>query len=126
MMTGRHAVTPTRLHKCLADETRLLLTLLIHAEGELCVCEMLHALKASQPAASQPKVSRHLALLRDGGLLEDRRQGQWVYYRLAPDLPAWAERLIAASAEGAEAELAPLQRCLATMGNRPTRQAACC
>lgn len=119
-------MTPAQLHKCLADETRLLLTLLIHAEGELCVCEMLHALKASQPAASQPKVSRHLAQLRACGLLKDRRRGQWVYYRLAPELPGWAERLIAASAEGAEAELAPLYKCLATMGNRPTRQAACC
>jgi len=119
-------VTPTRLHKCLADETRLLLTLLIHAEGELCVCEMLHALKASQPEASQPKVSRHLAQLRECGLLKDRRRGQWIHYRLAPDLPAWTRDLLAASAAGAEAELAPLRTRLAGMGNRPDRLAACC
>ena len=49
-------LTPTRLFKCLSDDTRLVLMLLIHAEGELCVCEMTYVLQESQP-----KVSRHLA-----------------------------------------------------------------
>ncbi len=43
---------------------------------------------------SQPKVSRHLAQLRNSGLLADRRQGQWVYYRLHPDLPDWVHELL--------------------------------
>lgn len=58
-------------------------------EGELCVCELVHAL-----GEIQPKVSRHLAALRDGGVVIDRRQGQWIYYRLHPDLPEWARRVI--------------------------------
>jgi|SRR5690554_926731 len=77
------------LHKCLADETRLRMVLLIVDQGELCVCELTSALQISQP-----KISRHLALLRQQGLLQDRRQGQWVHYRLNPDLPAWAMQSI--------------------------------
>jgi ArsR family transcriptional regulator len=112
---------PLRLFKCLSDETRLLLTLLILREGELCVCEMTHALEASQP-----KVSRHLAQLRHCGLLNDRREGQWVYYGLAPALPTWATAALEAAAEGQAAAVAELQVRLAGMGNRPERRAALC
>ena len=112
---------PLRLFKCLSDETRLLLTLLILREGELCVCEMTHALEASQP-----KVSRHLAQLRNCGLLNDRREGQWVYYGLAPSLPEWAMAALEAAAEGQAAGVSALQARLAGMGNRPERRAALC
>ena len=61
-------LTPTTVFKCLADETRVRLMLLITREDELCVCELTCALDESQP-----KVSRHLAQLRNCGLLEDRR-----------------------------------------------------
>jgi ArsR family transcriptional regulator len=47
--------------KMLADSTRLRCLLLMQAEGELCVCELTHALNLSQP-----KISRHLAHLREG------------------------------------------------------------
>ncbi|MDA7087865.1 metalloregulator ArsR/SmtB family transcription factor [Pseudomonas sp. SA3-5] len=77
-------LNPTGVFKCLADETRVRLMLLITAAEELCVCELTGALDESQP-----KISRHLAQLRTCGLLADRRQGQWVYYRLHPDLPDW-------------------------------------
>ncbi|MCF5283009.1 metalloregulator ArsR/SmtB family transcription factor, partial [Pseudomonas syringae] len=80
---------PTALFKCLADDTRTKITMLIVREGELCVCELTAALDQSQP-----KISRHLALLRSSGLLMDRRQGQWVYYRLHPDLPAWVNAVL--------------------------------
>lgn len=74
-------LTPTVVFKCLADDTRVRLMLLIAREQELCVCELVCALQQSQP-----KISRHLAQLRTCGLLADRRQGQWVYYRLHPEL----------------------------------------
>lgn len=77
-------LTPTSLFKCLADETRLRMVLLITRERELCVCELTCALNENQP-----KISRHLAQLRGCGLLADRRQGQWVYYRLHPGLSTW-------------------------------------
>ena len=75
--------------KALADETRLRLILLIHDQSELCVCELLSAL-----AVSQPKISRHLAILRENRIVMTRREGQWIYYRLHPDLPKWAVDII--------------------------------
>lgn len=75
--------------KSLSDETRLRCMLLLHGEGELCVCEITHALDLSQP-----KVSRHLAQLRQSGLLTGHKKGQWVYYKLNPDLPEWVWRFL--------------------------------
>ncbi|MFN2330924.1 MAG: metalloregulator ArsR/SmtB family transcription factor [Halomonas sp.] len=112
---------PARLFKCLGDETRLTLTLLIRREGELCVCEMTHCLQDSQP-----KVSRHLAQLRACGLLSDRREGQWVYYRLVETVPDWVEEALMAAEKGEAERLAGLQARLACMGNRPERRLAMC
>ncbi|WP_120430646.1 metalloregulator ArsR/SmtB family transcription factor [Acinetobacter baylyi] len=70
--------------KCLSDETRLNIVTLIAENKELCVCDLTEKLKLSQP-----KISRHLALLRSSGLLQDRRQSQWVYYSINPHLPTW-------------------------------------
>jgi ArsR family transcriptional regulator len=66
-----------RLFKALADETRLrILGLLL--TGEVCVCHIHESLRISQP-----KASRHLAYLRRSGLVETRRDGLWVHYRIA-------------------------------------------
>jgi ArsR family transcriptional regulator len=83
------SLTPVSLFKCLADDTRARMILLIAREAELCVCELTTALDESQP-----KISRHLAQLRQCALLEDERRGQWVYYRLHPDLPEWAVDMV--------------------------------
>ncbi len=109
-------VTPSRLFRALSDATRLRAMLLLHNEGELCVCELTHALRLSQP-----KVSRHLANLRAGGLVADRRQGQWIHYRLHPELPAWARQTLAtvARAEAAGRTLDPDRARLTRMPNRP-------
>lgn len=77
-------ITPAQVFKCLSDETRLRCVTLLQKEGKLCVCELTAAL-----ALSQPKISRHLASLRQYGLLLDSREGQWVYYKINPNLPAW-------------------------------------
>ncbi len=90
-------ITPEKLFHLLSDETRLRGVLLLHAEGRLCVCELVHALDLSQP-----KISRHLAQLRDGGLVSDERRGQWVHYRLRDDLPGWVHDVIAAAVRGIE------------------------
>ena len=66
-----------RLFQALGDATRLrILGLLL--TGEVCVCDIHDSLKISQP-----KASRHLAYLRRAGLVAARRQGLWMYYRLA-------------------------------------------
>jgi len=114
-------ITPERLFHSLSDMTRLRSLVLLAGEGELCVCELTHAL-----GVVQPKVSRHLALLRVAGLVADRRDGQWVYYRLRPDLPQWAKKVIAAAVEGAE-DHEPFigdRASLAEMPNRPGSR--CC
>ena len=65
------------LFQALGDATRLrILGLLL--TGEVCVCNIHDSLKISQP-----KASRHLAYLRRSGLVETRREGLWIYYRLA-------------------------------------------
>jgi len=48
----------------------------------------------SSASVIQPKISRHLALLRSLGLLQDRRQGQWVYYSINPNLPDWCVEVL--------------------------------
>lgn len=65
------------LFKALGDETRLRIVALL-AHGELCVCHLQAGLKTSQP-----NVSRHLAVLRAAGVVAARRDGSWMYYRLA-------------------------------------------
>ena len=83
------AMMPLTLFKCLSDDTRLSVVLLLKARGQLCVCDLMNALQVSQP-----KVSRHLAPLRDCGLLQTEKRGQWVYYRLHPDLDDWVVAVI--------------------------------
>ncbi|MGQ8704484.1 metalloregulator ArsR/SmtB family transcription factor [Serratia sp. TSA_198.1] len=83
------SLTPLKLFKNLSDDTRLNLVLLLRQAGELCVCELSGALDESQP-----KISRHLAMLRESGLLLDRREGKWIFYRLSPHMPAWAAAII--------------------------------
>lgn len=65
-----------RLFQALADDTRLRLVALL-MEGELCVCDMVAVLSLPQST-----VSRHLASLRNAGLVEGRREGVWMHYRL--------------------------------------------
>lgn len=67
----------SKLFKALGDETRLrIIALLSH--GELCVCHIEAALNLNQPNAS-----RQLGVLRAAGVVEPRREGNWIYYRLA-------------------------------------------
>ena len=66
---------------------------MIRARGECCVCHLVVSL-----AASQPKISRHLAQLRGCGLLRTRREGQWIHYRLNEELPDWVGAVVDALA----------------------------
>lgn len=104
----------------LSEETRRRILALLLKEGELCVCELQSALDMPQP-----KISRHLAVLREADVLVMRREGTWVYYRIHAQLPLWAYRMLEALAQGiagAPAYVADARR-LETMANRPAR---CC
>lgn len=116
----REALNPPIVFKCLADDTRARMTLLIAREGELCVCELTHALELSQP-----KISRHLAQLREAGILMDRRKGQWVYYRLHPELPQWVDAMLKGVVDANQEWLSPDALRLAEMGERPQSPVAC-
>lgn len=62
--------------KALSDETRLRILKLLE-RGELCVCDMVAAFDMIQP-----KVSFHLSVLKQAGLLKDRKEGKWMHYRI--------------------------------------------
>ncbi len=109
-------VTPELYFRALADRTRLDCVLLLLNQGELCVCELVHAL-----AQTQPHISRHLGQLRERNIVADQRRGQWVYYRLHPDLPEWALEVLRSVGDAERHHR--FQKRLATMPNRPI--AAC-
>jgi ArsR family transcriptional regulator len=110
---------PIELFKALSDLTRLQCILLIQQEQELCVCELMAALELSQP-----KISRHLALLREAELLEAERRGQWIYYRLSSKLENWVLSILEQAS--LQQDLTDLSLRLSNMGDRPDRVARCC
>ncbi len=114
-------LNPTDFFKCLTDELRLKCLMLIQFEGELCVCELMSAFDESQP-----KISRNLALLRKSNVLLDRRQGQWVFYRINPDLPMWAKAVLATATESNVSFIHQHIERLESMGDRPARIKNCC
>lgn len=65
--------------QAVAESTRLSIVRLL-AQGERCVCDLQDEL-----GVAQSRLSFHLKKLRDAGILEDRREGRWVYYRLVPE-----------------------------------------
>jgi len=102
-----------------ADATRRRILALLVDQGELCVCELTAALDDIQP-----KISRHLGVLKDSGLVVPRREGTWMFYRLASSLPAWADALLETLPAGAVTELKADLKRLKAMNGRPERCAA--
>lgn len=101
LLVEDHGVRPlTRLFRALGDETRLRIVALL-SHGELCVCHVERAL-----GIGQPNVSRHLGILRAAGVVEPRRDGTWVYYKLAAQDHAAVEQLLATLVETFGAERA--------------------
>lgn len=112
---------PITFYKSLTDNTRLKTLMLTHYHGELCVCELMEALKED----SQPKVSRNLAVLKKSKVITDRKHGQWVFYRINPALPLWAKSVIAQTTENNVLLInSELQR-LDNMKNRPDKANFC-
>jgi ArsR family transcriptional regulator len=110
---------PTIPFKALSDTTRLRCLLLLASQDELCVCDLTSALDLPQP-----KVSHHLGNLRKAGLVLDRKQGQWTFYRLHPDLPEWARAVIEAAREG-NAGHPPFDRDLARLNEQSCQVVRC-
>ncbi len=66
-----------KVFKALADENRLRILKLLR-EGELCACELTVALSTCQST-----VSHHLSVLKNAGLIKERKEGKWSYFRLS-------------------------------------------
>jgi ArsR family transcriptional regulator len=110
------AIQATDFFAALSHDTRLRTLMLLAEHGELCVCELTHAI-----GVSQPHLSRHLSQLRELGLVADRRAGLWVYYRIHPELPPWAQAVLHETHAGLR-DSKPLVddvRALSAMPNRP-------
>lgn len=95
----------TQLFHALSDQTRLSILQRLRF-GERCVCDLTDALDAAQS-----RLSFHLKVLKDAGLVSDRREGRWMYYTLDPD---------------ALAEVAELIAGLASLPSAAERRAGCC
>ena len=84
-----------RLLAALADPTRLAIVRQLSSETEVCACDFTLSCDVSQPT-----VSHHLKVLREAGVVQSERRGNWIYYRLDPDvrgrLVAIAEMLVPA------------------------------
>ena len=94
-----------RLFHALSDETRLSIIQRLRL-GERCVCDLTDALDAAQS-----RLSFHLKVLKDSGLVTDRRQGRWMYYTLNPETLG---------------EVADLIESLASAPSAAERKSGCC
>jgi ArsR family transcriptional regulator len=101
--------------KALADATRLRILGLLLA-GEVCVCDIHETLKIAQP-----KASRHLAYLRRSGLVETRREGLWIHYRLG----TLADPVMAAIVDAVRHALTHLDS-VQKDGERLQKRTGCC
>lgn len=110
------------LFKALGDRTRLRILALL-AAGEVCVCNIHESLNLPQPT-----VSRHLAYLRRSGLVETRRDGVWMHYRLAPPAEQLAGAIVDAAlhAVGHAPSVSSDRKKLAKVAGLDVKTAACC
>ncbi|PTE22477.1 transcriptional regulator [Cereibacter changlensis JA139] len=76
----------------LAEPTRLAAMRILQDGDEHCVCDLMRRLEATQS-----RMSRHMQVLKHAGLVVDRRDAQWVRYRIRPDLPPPLRALLAAA-----------------------------
>lgn len=108
-------------YSALSHPMRLRAVILIKQMDELCVCELMHSLDLAQPV-----ISRHLAQLKEAGVLLARKQGLWVYYRINDALPSWAQHVLQTTTEGIANQSPYKQDALAlcAMQDRPNQ--ACC
>jgi ArsR family transcriptional regulator, arsenate/arsenite/antimonite-responsive transcriptional repressor len=95
----------TRLFHALSDETRLSILERLRF-GERCVCDLTDALDAAQS-----RLSFHLKVLKDAGLVADRREGRWMYYTLTTE---------------ALTEAADIVEALASTPSPSERKSGCC
>ena len=90
---------PIAILSALSEPTRLAALRILSDGGEHCVCDLMRRLDATQS-----RMSRHMQTLKQAGLVVDRRDAQWVRYRLNPDLPAASRAIVDAVLQAAATE----------------------
>ncbi len=85
----------TAVFASLSNKTRLRCLYLAAIHDEVCVCEVVDAL-----GIPQPTISKAFKTLKDAGLVTDRRDANWTYYRLNDAAPAWVTEIIDSTIEG--------------------------
>ena len=88
MSKGTKPVDKATFFKALADRTRLRLLNLMRGD-EVCVCFFVEILNTNQP-----KISRHLAYMRRAGIVDARREGNWMHYRIVEPADPDASRIL--------------------------------
>lgn len=86
--TASNLTRSAQLFHALSDETRLSILHML-TDGERCVCDLQDELDAAQS-----RLSFHLRVLRDAGLVTDRKEGRWSYYQIVPDVLMEMQALI--------------------------------
>jgi ArsR family transcriptional regulator len=112
-MPAAHRYNLARFFQALGNDVRLRLLNLI-GDREICVCHLVNALELPQPLISQ-----HLACLRSVGIVEARREGKWMHYRIVPPPHAGAAEIL-------EQTLASFQSDKAMKAERNALDKACC
>ena len=112
---------PVLFYKSLTDSIRLSTLMLTYYHGELCVCELMEAMAEN----SQPKVSRNLSILKKAQVIISRKHGQWVFYRINPNLPIWAKSVIAQTTQNNISRITKELIRLDKMKNRPNKTSFC-
>jgi ArsR family transcriptional regulator len=112
-----HMLNPDAFFAALADPTRRRILALLQEGDERCVCVLYETLDLPQP-----KVSRHLGVLRAAGVVATRREGLWIHYRIHPDLPDWARSVLAALGEAVGGPDEPISSCGACAPPADTRR----
>jgi ArsR family transcriptional regulator, arsenate/arsenite/antimonite-responsive transcriptional repressor len=101
----REASRAVKLFHALSDETRL--EIMSHLQkGEQCVCDLMDTLKSAQS-----RLSFHLKVLKEAGLIEDRREGRWVYYSINLDALKELEELVRALKQSAKSAVSAGRCC---------------
>lgn len=85
------------IFKALGDPVRLRLFYLLSSGQELCVCHLTEALELPQST-----ISRHLAVLRQAGVVDTRRDGKWIHYRLSGDMAGPLSALVRSHADNTQ------------------------
>ena len=113
MIRGTKSASLAGLFAALADPTRLRLLNLMDGR-EVCVCFFVEILRQGQP-----KISRHLAYLRNAGVVSARREGKWMHYRILPQADEAAASILTAV-------LASLRGDKQMQADRAKLERACC